>query len=407
MDYEAFFADHLRRLHDEGRYRVFAELERIVGAFPRARLHREGQPPRDVTVWCSNDYLAMGQHPTVVEAMRQAIDAQGSGAGGTRNISGTNTLHAALERELAALHEKQAALIFTSGYVANETTLQTLGALLPGCELYSDALNHASMIAGIRHSGAVRRIFRHNDVAHLEELLAGADPSTPKIVAFESVYSMDGDVSPIGEICDVAHRYGALTYLDEVHAVGMYGARGAGVAERDGALGKVDIVQGTLAKAFGVVGGYIASTAATIDFVRSCGSGFIFTTSLPPAIAAAALASVRHVSAHPDLRVRHQERAASLKRKLAVAGLPVMASATHIVPVFVGDAALCKQASDLLLERHAIYVQPINYPTVARGTERLRLTPTPLHGDDEMARLVAALQDVWQTLGLGLRAAAE
>ena len=407
MDYEAFFAGHLRRLHDEGRYRVFAELERIVGAFPRARLHREGEMPRDVTVWCSNDYLARGQHPTVVAAMRNAIDAQGSGAGGTRNISGTNTLHAALERELAALHLKEAALVFTSGYVANETTLQTLGALLPGCELYSDALNHASMIAGIRHSGAVRRIFRHNDVAHLEELLAGADPSTPKIVAFESVYSMDGDVSPIGEICDVAHRYGALTYLDEVHAVGMYGARGAGVAERDGALGKVDIVQGTLAKAFGVVGGYIASTAATIDFVRSCGSGFIFTTSLPPAIAAAALASVRHVSAHPDLRVRHQERAASLKRKLAVAGLPVMDSATHIVPVFVGDAALCKQASDLLLERHAIYVQPINYPTVARGTERLRLTPTPLHGDDEMARLVAALQDVWQTLGLGLRAAAE
>jgi 5-aminolevulinate synthase len=407
MDYEAFFTGHLRRLHDEGRYRVFAELERIVGAFPRARLHREGQPPRDVTVWCSNDYLAMGQHPTVVEAMRRAIDAQGSGAGGTRNISGTNTLHAALERELAALHEKEAALVFTSGYVANETTLQTLGALLPGCELYSDALNHASMIAGIRHSGAVRRIFRHNDVAHLEELLAGADPSTPKIVAFESVYSMDGDISPIGEICDVAHRHGALTYLDEVHAVGMYGARGAGVAERDGALGRVDIVQGTLAKAFGVVGGYIASTAATIDFVRSCGSGFIFTTSLPPAIAAAALASVRHVSAHPDLRVRHQERAASLKRKLAVAGLPVMDSATHIVPVFVGDAALCKQASDLLLERHAIYVQPINYPTVARGTERLRLTPTPLHGDEDMARLVAALQDVWQTLGLGLRAAAE
>ena len=407
MDYEAFFASHLRRLHDEGRYRVFAELERIVGAFPRARLHRDGEMPRDVTVWCSNDYLAMGQHPAVVAAMRNAIDAQGSGAGGTRNISGTNTLHAALERELAALHLKEAALVFTSGYVANETTLQTLGAMLPGCELYSDALNHASMIAGIRHSGAVRRIFRHNDVAHLEELLAGADPSTPKIVAFESVYSMDGDVSPIGEICDVAHRYGALTYLDEVHAVGMYGARGAGVAERDGALGKVDIVQGTLAKAFGVVGGYIASTAATVDFVRSCGTGFIFTTSLPPAIAAAALASVRHVSAHPELRVRHQERAASLKRKLAVAGLPVMDSATHIVPVFVGDAALCKQASDLLLERHAIYVQPINYPTVARGTERLRLTPTPLHGDEDMARLVSALQDVWETLGLGLRAAAE
>ncbi len=393
MDYEAFFAGHLDRLRDEGRYRVFAELERIVGAFPRARFHQ--------------DYLAMGQHPAVVEAMRQAIDAQGSGAGGTRNISGTNTLHAALERELAALHEKEAALVFTSGYVANETTLQTLGALLPGCELYSDAFNHASMIAGIRHSGAVRKIFRHNDLGHLEQLLAAADPRTAKIVAFESVYSMDGDVSPIGEICDLAHRHGALTYLDEVHAVGMYGPRGAGVAERDGALDKVDIVQGTLAKAFGVVGGYIASTAAAVDFVRSCGTGFIFTTSLPPAIAAAALASVRHVSAHPDLRVRHQERAASLKRKLAVAGLPVMDSATHIVPVFVGDAALCKQASDLLLERHAIYVQPINYPTVARGTERLRLTPTPLHGDDDMARLISALQDVWQTLGLGLRAAAE
>ncbi len=407
MDYEAFFAGHLRRLHDEGRYRVFAELERIAGAFPRARLHREGEAPRDVTVWCSNDYLAMGQHPAVIEAMQAAIGAQGSGAGGTRNISGTNTLHAALERELAQLHEKEAALVFTSGYVANETTLQTLGALLPGCELYSDSFNHASMIAGIRHSGAVRKIFRHNDVAHLEELLAAADPKTPKIVAFESVYSMDGDVSPIGALCDVAHRYGALTYLDEVHAVGMYGARGAGVAERDGVLAEVDIVQGTLAKAFGVVGGYIAASAATVDFVRSCGSGFIFTTSLPPAIAAAALASVRHVSAHPELRQRHQERAATLKRRLTAAGLPVMPSTTHIVPVSMGDAALCKQASDLLLDRHAIYVQPINYPTVPRGTERLRLTPTPLHGDEDMTRLVAALQDVWQALGLGLRAAAE
>src|SRR5260221_14339343 len=346
MDYEAFFADHLRRLHDEGRYRVFAELERIAGAFPRARLHRDGQPPRDVTVWCSNDYVAMGQHPVVVEAMQAAITAQGSGAGGTRNISGTNTLHAALERELASLHGKEAALVFTSGYVANETTLQTLGALLPGCELYSDALNHASMIAGIRHSGAVRRIFRHNDVAHLEELLAGADPATPKIVAFESVYSMDGDISPIGEICDVAHRYGALAYLDEVHAVGMYGARGAGVAERDGVLAQVDIVQGTLAKAFGVVGGYIASTAATVDFIRSCGSGFIFTTSLPPAIAAAALASVRHVSAHPELRVRHQERAATLKRRLTAAGLPAMPSTTPIVPGSGGEAAPRKRAGD-------------------------------------------------------------
>lgn len=407
MDYEAFFTGHLQRLHQEGRYRVFAELERIAGAFPRARLHRDGEPPRDVTVWCSNDYLAMGQHPAVIEAMQAAIGAQGSGAGGTRNISGTNTLHAALERELALLHDKEAALVFTSGYVANETTLQTLGAMLLGCEIYSDSFNHASMIAGIRHSGAARKIFRHNDAVHLEELLAAADPAAPKIVAFESVYSMDGDISPIAEICAVAHRHGALTYLDEVHAVGMYGARGAGVAERDGAAAQVDVVQGTLAKAFGVVGGYIASTAATVDFIRSCGTGFIFTTSLPPAIAAAALASVRHVSAHPELRVRHQERAATLKRRLAAAGLPVMPSATHIVPVSVGDAALCKQASDLLLDRHAIYVQPINYPTVPRGTERLRLTPTPLHGDEDMARLVAALQDVWQTLDLGHRAAAE
>ncbi|MFI5002888.1 MAG: 5-aminolevulinate synthase, partial [Reyranellales bacterium] len=281
MDYEAYFSGHLKRLHEEGRYRVFAELERIVGAFPRARFHQDGKT-RDVTVWCSNDYLAMGQHPVVLEAMQSAIASQGSGAGGTRNISGTNTLHVALERELAALHAKDAALVFTSGYVANETTLQTLGALMPGCEIYSDAFNHASMIAGIRHSGAARRIFRHNDVGHLEQLLAAADPEAPKIVAFESVYSMDGDISPISAICDVAHRYGALTYLDEVHAVGMYGQRGAGVAERDGALDKVDIVQGTLAKAFGVVGGYIASSEATVDFIRSCGSGFIFSTSMPP-----------------------------------------------------------------------------------------------------------------------------
>jgi 5-aminolevulinate synthase len=407
MDYEAFFTGHLDRLRDEGRYRVFAELERIVGAFPRARLHRAGTTPREVTVWCSNDYLAMSQHPTVLQAMQAAIGAQGSGAGGTRNIAGTNTLHVALEVELAQLHEKEAALVFTSGYVANETTLQTLGAMLPGCEIYSDSFNHASMIAGIRHSGAVRRIFRHNDLAHLEQLLSAADPQTPKIVAFESVYSMDGDISPIGALCDLAHRYNALTYLDEVHAVGMYGARGAGVAERDGVLAEVDIVQGTLAKAFGVVGGYIASTAATVDFVRSCGTGFIFSTSMPPAIAAAALASVRHVSNHPELRARHQERATTLQRRLKAVGLPVMPSVSHIVPVSIGDAALCKQASDLLLDRHDIYVQPINYPTVPRGTERLRITPTPLHSDEDMTRLVAALESVWRELGLGRKAAAE
>jgi 5-aminolevulinate synthase len=406
MDYQAFFAGHLDRLRDEGRYRVFAELERIAGGFPRARYHRDGKV-REVTVWCSNDYLAMGQHKLVIEAMQAAIGAQGSGAGGTRNISGTNTMHVALERELAALHGKEAALVFTSGYVANETTLQTLGALLPGCEIFSDSFNHASMIAGIRHSRAKRMIFRHNDLAHLEELLTASDSGTAKIVAFESVYSMDGDVAPIGEICDLAHRHSALTYLDEVHAVGMYGERGAGLAERDGALDKVDIVQGTLAKAFGVIGGYIASSAATVDFVRSCGAGFIFSTSMPPAIAAAALASIRYVTAHPELRVRHQERAATLKRRLKAAGLPVMPSVTHIVPLSVGDAALCKQASDLLLDRHSIYVQPINFPTVPRGTERLRLTPTPLHSDEDMTRLVAALQDVWQTLRLGLRAAAE
>ena len=404
IDYEGFFASQLNALREEGRYRHFAELERIVGVFPRARLHRRGQPPRDVTVWCSNDYLGMGQHPVVLEAMQAAVGAQGSGAGGTRNISGTNIAHVALERELATLHGKEAALVFTSGYVANETTLQTLGASLPGCEIYSDALNHASMIAGIRHSGAVRRIFRHNDVDHLEELLAAADPATPKIVAFESVYSMDGDVAPIGHICEVARRYGALTYLDEVHAVGMYGARGAGIAERDGALEEVDIIQGTLAKAFGVVGGYIASSSATVDFVRSFGAGFIFSTSMPPAIAAAALASIRHVSCNLVLRVRHQDRVERLKHGLRHAGLPLMPSATHIVPLLVGDAARCKQASDLLLDGYSIYVQPINYPTVPRGTERLRLTPTPLHSDDDIAHLVEALQNVWQTLGLAVAA---
>jgi 5-aminolevulinate synthase len=407
IDYEGFFVGQLNTLREEGRYRHFAELERTAGAFPKARLHRTGLPPRDVTVWCSNDYLGMGQHPVVVEAMQAAVGAQGAGAGGTRNISGTNIAHVALERALATLHGKEAALVFTSGYVANETTLQTLGASLPQCEIYSDALNHASMIvAGIRHSGAVRRIFRHNDLDHLEELLAAADPATPKIVAFESVYSMDGDVAPIGQICEVAHRYGALTYLDEVHAVGMYGARGAGIAERDGALEEVDIVQGTLAKAFGAIGGYIASSAATVDFIRSFGAGFIFSTSMPPAMAAAALASIRHVSCNLELRVRHQDRVERLKHSLRQVGLPQMPSATHIVPLLVGDAARCKQASDLLLDGYDIYVQPINYPTVPRGTERLRLTPTPMHSDGDIAHLVEALQDTWRTLGLGVGVAA-
>ena len=399
MDYERFFSDRLAGLRNDGRYRVFADLERHAGDFPRASHHAGGRV-EDVTVWCSNDYLGMGQHPGVVAAMHEALDKVGAGAGGTRNISGTSHYHVLLEEELADLHRTEASLLFTSGYVANEATLGTLGQTLPGCVIVSDADNHASMIAGIRYSRAEKKIFRHNDVEHLDRLLGECDPDASKIVAFESLYSMDGDFAPIAEICDVAERHGAMTYLDEVHAVGLYGERGAGVAERDGVMDRVDIVQGTLAKAFGVVGGYIAGSAAMVDFIRSHASGFIFTSSLPPAIAAGARASIRHVKSADTLRERHQERARALKVRLQEARLPLMPSPSHIVPVFVGDPVRCKQVTDTLMDRHGIYVQPINYPTVPKGTERLRLTPTPLHDDAAMDRLVAALQDVWSQLDL-------
>jgi len=405
MDYESCFASAVEGVRTEGRYRVFAHLERVAGRYPRAINHGPG--PDEVVVWCSNDYLGQGCKPVVIEAGRAALAAMGAGAGGTRNISGTNDLHVRLEHKLAELHGKPAALLFTSGYVSNSASLTTMGTLFPGLVIFSDALNHASMIEGIRHSGAARRIWRHNDLAHLEALLAAEDPGgnqgVPKLIAFESVYSMDGDIAPIHAICDLAERYGAMTYLDEVHAVGLYGPRGGGISERDGAAHRLTVIEGTLAKAFGCMGGYIAGSAACIDAIRCAAAGFIFTTSLAPAVAGAALASVEHVMTHPELRERHQERAARLKRLLRKAGLPVMPSDTHIVPVLVGDPVLAKAATDRLMARHGIYIQPINYPTVPKGTERLRITPGPLHDDALMDDLVAALVETWDALGIGAR----
>ena len=399
MDYDEFFADKVAALKTEGRYRVFADLERDAGKFPAA-INYQGDEIADVTVWCSNDYLGMGQSTVVMDAMHKAIDKCGAGAGGTRNISGTNHYHVLLEQELAKLHKKEAGLIFTSGYVANLTTLSTIGQMLPDCVIISDALNHNSMIAGIKHSRSEKMIFKHNDLEDLERKLKKVNSHQPKMIAFESVYSMDGDISPIKEICDLAEKYNALTFLDEVHAVGLYGNHGAGVAERDGIMDRIDIIQGTMAKGFGVVGGYIAGSASLCDFIRSYGDGFIFSSSMPPAVAAGCLASVKYVKEHNELREQHQERASTLKQRLSDVGIPVMPTETHIVPVIVGDPVLCKQASDELMFNHGIYVQPINYPTVPRGTERLRFTPTPLHNDELMDHLVKALKKVWGQLGL-------
>jgi len=393
LDYDSIFRSAIDRLHDEGRYRVFIDILRTKGSFPNAHCFG-GNGPKPITVWCSNDYLGMGQHPAVVEAMETALHEVGAGSGGTRNISGNTHYHTELEAELAGLHGKEAALIFTSGYVSNEAALSTLGKLLPGCIIFSDSLNHASMIAGIKNSGCEKRVFRHNDLDHLEELLAAADADVPKLIAFESVYSMDADIAPIGAICDLADKYNALTYLDEVHAVGMYGDHGGGISERDGVADRLTIIEGTLGKAFGVMGGYIAADKTIIDCIRSYAPGFIFTTSLSPVLVAGALASVRHLKQSQEERRAQQESAAMLKAKFAVAGLPVMPSETHIVPLLIGCPVKAKRASDILLAEYGLYVQPINYPTVPRGTERLRFTPGPTHTAEMMDELTGALVEI-------------
>ena len=400
MDYEAHFQAALDGLKERGNYRVFAELQRQRGQYPRAVRHNDDGSTQEVTVWCSNDYLGMGQHPDVIAAMHAELDRSGAGAGGTRNISGTMHAHRQLELELADLHHKEDALLFTSGYVSNWAALGTLAARLPNCVVLSDALNHASMIEGIRHSRAECLKFKHNDVADLDRLLASVEPGRPKLVAFESVYSMDGDIAPIKEILDVCEKHGAMSYIDEVHAVGMYGPRGGGVAEREGLMDRLTVIEGTLGKAFGVVGGYIAGSRAMCDFVRSFASGFIFTTALPPAIAAGALASVRHLKASPFERKRQQDRVARVRKALRAMGIPQLENPSHIIPVMVGDAKKAKMISDWLMDNHGIYVQPINYPTVPMGTERLRITPGPVHSDDDIDRLVTALSEIWSQCAL-------
>lgn len=400
MNYNDKIDEALNKLHEEGRYRTFIDIERENGAFPHATWRKDDGSKQPVTVWCGNDYLGMGQHPVVLAAMHEAIEATGAGSGGTRNISGTTVYHRRLEDELADLHKKPAALLFTSAYIANDATLSTLPRIFPGLIIYSDELNHASMIEGIRRNGGAKRIFRHNDVAHLRELLEADDPAAPKLIAFESIYSMDGDFAPIEELCDLADEFNALTYLDEVHAVGMYGPRGGGVAERDGLMGRIDIINGTLAKAFGVMGGYIAGSETMCDAIRSYAPGFIFTTSLPPAVAAGAAASVRHLKTDQGLRDLHQQQANILKLRLRGLGLPTIDHGSHIVPVHVGNPVHCKMLSDMLLEEYGIYVQPINFPTVPRGTERLRFTPSPVHGPAEIDKLVAALDQLWSNCAL-------